>query len=363
MARFFNEKKDLQMANSKFLLKCLPVGNLPYEDVSLTIKMMLKLYESLPYLAFLPKISNTDNVIDVTLTNLSGVVSKEKRYYLTNNIEKFKQISLYLDSIYNAPTVEKLELFEIDTIFMQKYLQILNRIKPAETVVNLLGPFSMSQILFHKSGVQILADRIYRKFIIQSIVARALWLISEVKAVSPKTKPIIILEEPLLYRLGDVKRNNEEITKDVIVNLFAKVIQKIKEYHGLVGIQCFEKCDWQIPIEAGVDIISFDAYNNPNNLTIIAEKINDFLVGGGRINWAIVPVMTEALVKSLTIDQVYSRFVNTVENLVVAGVSERLVYNRAMVSINGNIDKLPLIFAEKALMLALQLSKRIPVKS
>ena len=74
------------MANSKFLLKCLPVGNLPYEDVSLAIKMMLKLYESLPYLAYLPKISNTDNVIDVTLTNLSGVVSKEKRYYLTNNI-------------------------------------------------------------------------------------------------------------------------------------------------------------------------------------------------------------------------------------------------------------------------------------
>ena len=145
--------------------------------------------------------------------------------------------------------------------------------------------------------------------------------------------------------------------------MFAKVIQKIKECHGLVGIQCFEKCDWQIPIEAGADIISFDAYNNPNNLNIIAEKINDFLAGGGRINWGIVPVMTEALVKSLTVDQVYDRFAKTVENLVIAGVSERLAYNRAMVSINGNVNKLPLIFAEKALMLSVQLSKRIPHKS
>ncbi len=351
------------MANPKFLLKCLPTGSLPYEDNSLAIKMMLKLFEHSPYLPLLPNLSAQDNIVDVTLGHMPGVGLKEKRYFLTSNIENFKQISLYLDSVYNEPTAEKLELFQIDTAFIHKYLQILERIKPAETVVNLLGPFSMSQTLNYKSGAQILADKMFRKFIIQSLSAKALWLISEIKAVSPETTPIIILEEPLLYKIGDVKRNNEEITKDVIVNMFAKIIQKIKEYHGLVGIQCFEKCDWQIPIEAGADIISFDAYNNPNNLTIIAEKINDYLAGGGRINWGIVPVMTEALVKSLTIDQVYDRFANTIENLVVAGVSERLAYNRAMVSINGDVNKLPLIFAEKALMLSAQLAKRIPYKS
>ena len=351
------------MANPKFLLKCLPTGSLTYEDNTLVIKMMLKLFENSHYITLLQNLSAQDNIVDVTLGHMPGVGLKEKRYFLTSNIENFKQISLYLDSVYNEPTAEKLELFQIDTAFIHKYLQILERIKPTETVVNLLGPFSMSQTLNHKSGTQILADKMFRKFIIQALSAKALWLISEIKAVSPETTPIIILEEPLLYKIGDVKRNNEEITKDVIVNMFAKVIQKIKEYHGLVGIQCFEKCDWQIPIEAGADIISFDAYNNPNNLNIIAEKINDFLAGGGRINWGIVPVMTEALVKSLTVDQVYDRFAKTVENLVIAGVSERLAYNRAMVSINGNVNKLPLIFAEKALMLSVQLSKRIPHKS
>lgn len=351
------------MANPKFLLKCLPTGSLPYEDDSLATKMMLKLFEHSPYLAFLPNTSPEDNVTNTTLINLPGIGFKDRKYHLTNNIDKFKQISLFLDSVYNEPTAEKLELFEINTSFTQKYFQILKRIKPAETVVNILGPFSMSQTIIHKSGIQILSDKMFRKFIIQSVAAKALWLISEIKSMSPETTPIIILEEPLLYRIGDVKRNNEEITKDVIVNLFSKVIQKIKEYNGLVGIQCFEKCDWQIPIEAGADIISFDAYNNPNNLNIIAEKVNDFLVGGGRINWGIVPVMTEALVKSLTVDEVYNRFAKTVENLIIAGVSERLAYNRAIVSVNGNVNKLPLIFAEKALMLSVQLAKRIPYKS
>ena len=261
------------MANSKFLLKCLPTGSLPYEDSSLATKMILKLFEHSPYLAMLPNVSAQDNIVNATLSHMPCVGLKEKKYFLTSNIEKFKQISLYLDSIYNEPTAEKLELFKVETSFLHKYLQILERIKPTETVVNLLGPFSMSQTLNHKSGTQILADKMFRKFIIQALSAKALWLISEIKAVSPDTTPIIILEEPLLHRIGEVKRANEEITKDVIVNMFAKVIQKIKECHGLVGIQCFEKCDWQIPIEAGADIISFDAYNNPNNLNIIAEKL------------------------------------------------------------------------------------------
>lgn len=349
------------MANIQ--LKTLPVGSLPYEDDKAATRMIVKLFGATPYLAMLPLANANENIKYRTLSNLDGVRLKDKKYYLCSNMDKFRQISVKLDTIFNNPTAENLEPYKFDSYFFPKYLQILNRIKPKETVVNILGPFTMSQILINKSDMQILSDKMYRKFVIQSIAAKALWAICQIKSVSPDTTPLIMLEEPLLHKIGDVKRENEDVTKDIIVNLFAKVIQKIKEYHGFVGIQCFEKCDWQIPIEAGVDVISFDAYNNPNNLTIIAEKINDFLVGGGRINWGIVPVPSEAMVKSLTIDTVYNRFIKTIDNLVIAGTSERLTYNRATVSINGDIDKLPLIFAEKALMLSTQLAKRIPFKS
>lgn len=110
-------------------------------------------------------------------------------------------------------------------------------------------------------------------------------------------------------------------------------------------------------------MISFDAYNNPNNINIMPEKINEYLVRGGRINWAIVPVMNETIVKSLSVEYIYDRFIKTIEGLIVAGTSEKLTYNRATISIQGDINSLPLIFAEKALIVANQVSKRIPVKS
>lgn len=169
-------------------------------------------------------------------------------------------------------------------------------------MINLIGPFTLSQRLMNNEGTQLLADKYYRKVVIQSICVKALWIINKIKKLSPETRPLIILEEPLLYKIGDIKRENEDVTRDVIINMFSKVISKIHEYEGLVGIQCFEKCDWKIPIDSGVDLISFDAYNNPNNLNIMPEKINEYLVRGGRINWAIVPVMNETIVKSLQLN-------------------------------------------------------------
>lgn len=343
--------------------RCLPTGDLPYTEEKTATKMMVKLFEDIPFLANFPNISLSENVLIRTAQNIPGVSINDRKVIFNDKELQLKQKLVALDAVFNNPDEENLKPFCFDTNFLSKYYQIIDRIKPAETVINFMGPFSLSQRLTNSEGKQFLTDKYYRKIIIQSISVKALWIINEIKKLSPETKPIILLEEPLLHKVGSIKRENENITRDVIIKMFAKVISKIKSYGAVVCVQCFEKCDWKIPIEAGADIISFDAYNNPNNLSIIPEVVNDYLAHGGRINWAIVPVMNETIVKNLSVDYIFDRLLTTMEGLITAGTSEKLVYNRSTVSIQGNIDKLPLIFAEKALMIANQTAKRIPVKS
>lgn len=343
-------------------LKCLPLGSLPYEEIQFATKMMAKLFEQSPYLAAFPKVLKDDNVLHRSLVNLPGIKIKDNKIIFRDGSEKTKQELVKIDTVFNSPTHESLEQYGFETPFLEKFFHFLQRFKPKEAVVNILGPVSLSQMLVNKEETQLLTDKYYRKVVIQAICIKALWIIAKVKEFSPDTMPIIVLEEPLLCKIGDIKRENEDVTRETIVNMYTKVFQKIKEYQGVVAVQSFSKCDWSIPIEAGVDIISFDAYNNPNNLNIIAEKVNNFLINGGRINWAIVPVNHEAMVKSLKIDEVLTRFVKTIEGLIASGVNERVAYSRAMVSITGDIDHLPVIFAEKALMIATQLAKRIATK-
>lgn len=355
---FFRNKREEMKLNTR----CLPLGTLPYDTVEATTRMAAKLFDKMPFIATIPNFSTEDNIINRTFENMPGVRIKDSNVKLKITSNHYKQGMSKLEKAFNHPDIKNLEPFAINAPFMEKCLQMVKKFKSPNVVINLLGPFTISQILTSAAEEQMLTDKTYRKLFIQSVCVKALWAIKKIKEINPDTIPIIILEEPLFGHLGDIKRENDDITTDLVIALFSRVIEKLKEAGAAVGIQCLDKCDWKIPINAGVDLISFDAYNNPNNLCIIPEKVIEFIARGGKINWGIIPVMNEAMVKSINIDYVEKRLFATMEGLILAGVPEKYVYNSAMVSTQGDLNSLSIIFAEKALILANQLSKRIPHK-
>ena len=340
-------------------IKSLPLGALPYTDESIATRMMLKLFEGVPYLPAFPLIDKNDNVIRRTLEKLPGIIIRENKILFSDKTEKFAAAFEKMDIIYNNPTDEMLEKYKFEAFYMKKFFQIIERVKPEQAIINFIGPFTLSQIIANKEKPQLLIDKFTRKFLIEALTLRAMWIIRKIKSFSPNTRPVIIFEENRLNEFGVLKKEYEDITKDIVVNMFSKIINRLHEEGAFVGIQSFNKCDWQIPIESGVDMISYDAYNNPNNLGIIADKINAFLADGGIINWAFVPVMSESIVKSLSIHNISDRFIKTMQELIISGVNRELVLSRSTVSVQGDTTDLPLIFAEKALILSTQLGSKV----
>lgn len=355
-ARLLVKGREFKM---KLATKCISTSSLPYESAQAATKMMAKLFAKTPYLAMLPKISENDDILNLTLENLPGIKIKNKKVTLKTTSQNYKQQLEKLDKAYNSPNYEHLAPFAIKTEFFEKYLDIIKKFKSPNAFINMLGPFTISQMLRGVAEEQMLADKSYRKLFIQAVSVRALWIVEEIKKVSPKTQPIIILNEPILAQLGILKKMDDSITTEVVTALLSKVIEKLHEANVQVGIQCMEKCDWQIPINAGVDLISFDAYNNPNNLSVIPEQITEFLKKGGKINWAIVPTLNETLIKELSVDYLLKRLQFAMEELINAGVSQKLVYKTASVSLQGNTEHLSILFAEKALMLSTKLGEKL----
>lgn len=304
----------------KTIPRCIPLGALPYDNISSVTRMVAKLFPDIPSLVLLPKIDEDDSLIKRTFSNIPGIVFDDKGLKLKPTRPAFEEELKKLDKAFNNPSLINLEDYAIESIFLEKFIEIIKKFKSPYACVNLLGPFTVSQILTNAAKEQMLTDKSFRKLFIQSVCIKALWAIEKIKEFSPNTTPIIILEEPEFSKLGSIKRENDEITVELVTNLFARVVEKIKAKGALVAVQCLEKCDWKIPINAGIHIISYDAYNNPNNLCIIPEQITAFLRKGGKINWAIVPVLNEAMVKSLNISYVEQRLEATIEGLALAGV-------------------------------------------
>ena len=67
-------------------------------------------------------------------------------------------------------------------------------------------------MLIHAAEEQMLTDKSFRKLFIQAVCVKALWAVEAIRTANSNTVPVIILEEPALGKLGELKRQNEEIT-------------------------------------------------------------------------------------------------------------------------------------------------------
>ncbi len=183
--------------------------------------------------------------------------------------------------------------------------------------------------------------------------------IYKIKEVSPNTRPIILFEEPLLNRFGSEKRGNEDIDSETLVSIYSRIFEKLHANSAYVGVQCLKKCDWQMPIDAGVDLISFNAYTNPHNLHIIAPKLWSFLQNGGYINWGIVPADGVDSVKGTNCETVLNDYNEILNSFIIRGFEEDVISKKSLVSPQNDVSKLPMIFADTALLNAYNLSSAI----
>lgn len=345
----------------KLHFKNMPSCGLPYDNINSAMTTIIKLFEKIPFLPDLQNTDSNDSLLNITLSNVPCIVQKDDGLNLIENRE-YKNFIKLMDDAYIDMSMQNLEPFKTDAAFLDRYFKAIQRIKPHETIIRFYGPFSLMYSIRNVDCLQSLTDRILRKFFVQLYILKALWFINKIQAISYDTKPIIIFEEPFLNKFSNIKRQNENVESYLLVDLYAKIFDKIHKNGGFVGIQCFEKCDWKIPLDSGVDIISFDAYHNPHNLIIISAYIQKFLQDGGIINWGIVPMDSADVITKMNSELAYDRFTKTVDVLVDKGIDRSLVYNNSLVSVVGDIYKLPLLFSEKALLLASKIAAKLTIK-
>ncbi|MCQ2744045.1 MAG: hypothetical protein MJ230_04520 [bacterium] len=337
----------------------LHVGDLPYESIKSVTAMEAKLYKELPFLACLPKISVDESLKRRSFINIPGIFEDEDKIILKTGLPNYDEEMSLLNKAYNNYKTTNLEEYACEDLFLEKFCQMIKKFKPPYACVNILGPFTVSQILSTSAKEQALVDKNYKKLFTQVVCVKGFWAIDKIKEYCPDTIPIIILEEPMFNQFGMLKREDEDVTAENVTKMFEIVVSKLKSAGAMVGIQCMDKCDWSIPIKSGVDLISYDAYNNPNNLCIYPEIVTSFLQKGGLINWGIVPTVSETLVRGLSIEYLFNRLEATINGVALAGVPINLLQNSALVSLNGNTSHLPVFFAEKAIIMVAQLAGRL----
>ncbi len=273
---------------SELTLECLAIGSLPCDSLDKAMEIVEKDFCNIPFWPQLTNISKKEDMI----------------VQFSDNLPSFYSVSF------------------------SKFVELIKKTKPKFAKGQITGPHTMSFIIKNEHLAEILAEK-------------ALWQIEQIKCASPDTTPIIFIDEPSL-----ATPNGDNPTE-----MIKFVSDKIKENGALSGVHSCANCDWNIAIDAGVDIISFDAYTyNPK------PEFKNFILNGGKIAWGVVPTKDIKAIENANLDKMIEVFENGVKNLTKMGIDEKIIIENSLITPSCGAGSLSEKMAEKAMDLTKQLS-------
>ncbi|MGB9885530.1 MAG: hypothetical protein ACPLPT_00460 [Moorellales bacterium] len=182
------------------------------------------------------------------------------------------------------------------------------------------GPVSVGLNLFDPEGRPAYYHPQLRDLLVKSLAQGASWQAR--KLARECGRPVaIFVDDPAVGSWGTSLYVGLE--REMIVSDLAHIAAAVREAGALAGVHCCAGVDWSIPLAAGFDLLSFDAYGYFEQLLPYASELAGFLNRGGILAWGLAPTSPQAW--SETPESLRRRWQRQVRNLEERGVSGELL--------------------------------------
>ncbi len=346
---------------SDLKLNCLAIGSLPHTNLDEAMTVVRENLTSIPFWPQLPKISKNEDMIVQFLENMPSFFSDEQsgKTYLETESDKFfcdiEQFFCDYEEIISDINSDTIEKYAINySLSFPKFIDIIKETKPKYAKGQIVGPFTLATTLVDKSGKCAIYDETLREIIVKTLTLKALWQIKQIKSANKNTTPIIFIDEPSISQLGTSAFIT--ISQEEVVLMLKEISDRIKTNGALSAIHCCGKCDWTVPINAGVDIINLDAYTYAQNLSLFNNYLERYLAEGRKIAWGVVPTLNPELLEKADLAKMIKVFEKAVKYLTEKGIDEKIVIENSLITPSCGAGSLNEDMAVKAMNLTKELS-------
>ena len=268
---------------------CLPtaIGSMPHTDPSEACSQVSHYLKDIPAWPQLPKRSFLENMYAQYSEGFPGVVIEGDRIF----VDRSRDLDKPLEKLYAAYLDNDFDKYPVSAEYaagLHSFLALTN-LSPLAVKGQITGPVTWGLTVTDDSRRAIIYDDVLGDAVAKFLKLKASW---QEKALSKISKNIIIfVDEPYMAAFGSV---GVLLSKERIISLLEEVFSGIS---GLKGIHCCGNTDWSVLLETSTDIVSFDAYNYAQSLSLYPAEVKKFLDRQGTIAWGIVPNNEESLAK------------------------------------------------------------------
>jgi hypothetical protein len=216
--------------------------------------------------------------------------------------------------------------------------------------VQTTGPCSFALTIVDETKRAIYYNEEFRDIIVKTLAMKCRW---QIEKFQPFAENIIcFIDEPILSAFGS--STYVSVKRPDVVNHLSELIGSVHAAKALAGIHCCGNTEWSILIDAGVDIVNFDAFSYGETIAMYPDSVKTHLQAGGILAWGIVP--TSAAIREQTVAGLAERLEKVMDNLAGKGISKQLITEQAILTPSCGTGSLDPSDAEKVFDLLCQLT-------
>jgi hypothetical protein len=311
------------------------IGSMPFTDVEHAIDVSLKQMKDAPIWPQLPKFGLHEQMEIQYSEGMPGAVideAKHRMYFDTS-----KDCSEAFANFYEAYMAAMegdgdCAAMAISPAFSKGLYALENRLKSRNiklpfVKVQVTGPCSFALTLVDENKRAIYYNDEYRDMIVKAIAMKARWQIQKFKPYA--TQGIIcFIDEPILSAFGS--STYVSVKREDVVAILSEVIEAVHMDGGIAGIHCCGNTEWSILMDAGVDMVNFDAFEFGETIAMYADSVKAHLARGGMLAWGVIP--TSAKIREQSVDSLCVQLEKVMDHLASKGIEKKLIVEQAVVT-------------------------------
>lgn len=321
------------------------IGSMPHTDPSKACDIIL---ESIPEIPIWPQLPNMDFREEMEIQYSEGfpcVVldeGKKRMYFQTE-----KDVTSDFEVFYENYMAENLDHFKISGEFSRGLPEMAKRLareKPSGLQYfksHVTGPITIGLGRVDENKRAIYYNDLFRDILVKATEMKARWLLNKFRFLG--CEQICFIDEPILSGFGS--STYVSVQRSDVVEYLNAVIQAIHKEGAIAGVHCCGNTEWTILIDAGVDVISFDAYDYADTITYYARQVNTFLEKGGVLAWGIVP--TSEKLEEETPESLVDRLTLGINNLAGKGIDRALIWEKCLLTPSCGTGSIPVSRSER----------------
>ena len=298
-------------------------GSFPHKDPVAACELVLSSFPEIPFWPQLPAIDLREQMEIQYSEGLPCAVIDDSKGRLF--LDTSGDVTGALETFYENYLSDNLDHFAISDTFANGIAAMESRLSqklpPGMKYfkMQVTGPISFALSIVDENKRAIYYNEVFRDVMVKGTAMKARWQLRKFHPLCQRQ--ICVIDEPILSAFGS--STYVSVRREDVVAYIAEVIEAIHHEGALAGIHCCGNTEWAIPLDAGVDVINFDAYQYGDSILLYPKQMQAFLKKGGVLSWGIVPTSKD--VEELAPLDLIGKFESLVDELTSKGVDRGLI--------------------------------------